>query len=412
MGVWFATTCAGGRPVEAAKKPAPLRIAHVVSAAGWGGMEARTLETARWQAANGHDVLVITPEDGETFAEAVRCGLRTVHADFGGADKLGGLLRFRRLLRDQATDVADFHTNRSYAFGVRDLCALVRSRHNLGKKSSKGLKLNKEFPFHHFISTSRAAQDALTRSGAVRLSRSSVVGEWAEDRFFSPVISGPAVQGLRARLGLPTDRPVIGTCAMIRPDNAFDELIRATAALRDRGLPVTCVLVGGPSERRADLSALELELRALAQDLGVQDLVKFLGHRNDVPELLSAMDVVAIVSRHTAQTRVGPEAAARGRPVVGFSVGALGETVREGLTGRLVPPGDLPAFVGALERLLEDQAGRERIARSAELFARQNFRQGLKMEQTLRAYDQARARRRGRPASSPAQLDASPVQAA
>ncbi len=368
----------------------PLRIVHVVSALGWGGMEARTLETARWQVANGCDVLIATPEHGRTYAAAHRAGLAAASVDFSSSLRLDGLLGLRRLLKTHSADVADFHTNRSHAVAVRDLCALVRSRHNLGKKPAKGLKLNREFPFQHVIATSQAAKEALIRDGAVRRSRASVVGEWAEDRFFAPVINGPAVEGLRDRLGLPTGRPIIGTCAMMRPDNAFDDLIRATAALRDRGLGVTCVLVGGTGERLTGANAVEMDLRTLAQDLGVEDCVMFLGHRNDVPELLSAMDVAAIVSRHTAQTRVGPEAAARGRPVVGYAVGALGETVRDGLTGRLVPAGDLAAFIHGLERFLSDPQERESTGRNAALFARQNFRQGPKMRETLRAYQQAR----------------------
>lgn len=200
------------------------------------------------------------------------------------------------------------------------------------------------------------------------------------------------VAALRRRLGVADGQQVIGACAMLRPDNAFDDLIRVTALLRGRGLDVACLLAGGPPTPGP--CAQERALRALADDLGVADAVKFLGHRADVPDIFSAMDVATVVSRHTAQTRVGPEAAARGRPVVGFRVGALAETVREGLTGRLVAPGDVYGFAQAVERLLRDRNEREAMSSAAAVFARRNFRQGPKMDDTLRVYRAALERRR------------------
>jgi glycosyltransferase involved in cell wall biosynthesis len=190
---------------------------------------------------------------------------------------------------------------------------------------------------------------------------------------------------------VPADDHLIGACAMIRPDNAFENLIRVTADLRARGLPASCLVIGDEPPGQAD--GASARLRALAGDLGLAQCVHFLGHRQDVPELLDALDVAAVVSRHTAQSRVGPEAAARGRPVVGFDVGALSETVRHDETGLLVEPDNLQAFAGAIEGLLRDRHERDRLGAAAARHARLNFRKALKMEQTLAAYRQAMARR-------------------
>jgi D-inositol-3-phosphate glycosyltransferase len=286
--------------------------------------------------------------------------------------------------------VADFHTYRSFSLGVLDLCPLVRSRHNLNRRPAKR-GLPKAFPFDQIIATSEAERSHLVLSGAARADRITVVGEWADESFFAPLPSGEAVAARRASLGLPAGDFVIGACAMLRPDNDFAALLGATARLRQRGLPVSCLVVGGPPEDAAPGAGDSL--RRLAEKLEISDSVRFLGHRPDVPDLLDAMDVAAVVSRHTAQTRVGPEAAARGRPVVGFSVGALGETVSEGKTGLLVGLDDIDAFTGAVERLLRDKALRDQMGGAAAKHAEFNFRQAAKMEQTLAAYRQADARR-------------------
>ena len=382
------------------ERPA-LGIAHVVSATGWGGMEARTLETARWQAEAGHRVVIVTPEASSAFAEAERRGLRAVAIDFAAPGKLAGLRQMRGAFHDHRIDVADFHTNRSHAIGMLGLAALVRSQHNLKKKAPRGPRFSRQFPYGCFISTSEAGKDALIATGAVKADRISVVGEWAAEPFFAPAATAYEVAAMRQRLGVGEGQQVIGACAMLRSDNAFDDLIRATAILRDRGVDVACLLAGGPPTPTRGPCGQERALRALAHDLGVADAVKFLGHRADVPDLFSAMDVATVVSRHTAQTRVGPEAAARGRPVVGFAVGALGEAVREGVTGRLVKPDDLYGFALAVERLLRDRAEREAMSASAAAFAQRNFRQGPKMEQTLRIYRAALDRRKAAPSAEP-----------
>lgn len=378
-----------------------MGVAHVVRETCWGGMEARTIETAQWQAEAGHRVAVITPRHGRTFAEAERRGLRAVHIDFDGPDKLHNLAALRRAVRDHRIDVADVHTNRSLAFALKGMCALVRSQHNLKKKPPRGPRLNREFPFEHFIATSHAARERMSAGGQVRAARISVVGEWAAERFFALAATADEAMRRRAELGVDTFEHVIGACAMLRGDNAFDDLIRATTLLRGRGLDVACLIAGGPSMGGARPCAQEAELRALARDLGVENAVKFLGHRCDVPELFDAMDVAAVVSRHTAQTRVAPEAAARGRPVVGFAVGALPEAVRPGETGALAAPGDVYGFTREIERLLRDRRERERLSAGAAAFARRDFRQAPKMEQTLAVYRRALARNGSRRAEAP-----------
>ena len=187
---------------------------------------------------------------------------------------------------------------------------------------------------------------------------------------------------------------------MLRPDNAFDDLIRATARLHLRGLPVSTLIVGGSARPGIDPCEEELRLRSLAHSCGVEGAVRFLGQRTDVPDLLSVMDVATIVSRHTAQTRVGPEAAARGRAVVAYDVGALRETVEHERTGLLVAPGDVGAFAAAVERLLISPSERAALAAAAAAAAQAGFRQSGKMQETLQVYRQAMLRRAVRTAAA------------
>jgi glycosyltransferase involved in cell wall biosynthesis len=83
--------------------------------------------------------------------------------------------------------------------------------------------------------------------------------------------------------------------------------------------------------------------------------------------------VVCVPSRREGYGVVAREAMAWGRPVVASAVGGLLDAVEDGITGLLVPPGDVRALRDAVARLLADAGLRERLGRAAEAKARAEF---------------------------------------
>jgi glycosyltransferase involved in cell wall biosynthesis len=109
---------------------------------------------------------------------------------------------------------------------------------------------------------------------------------------------------------------------------------------------VELVLVGdGPAR-----PAMEL----LAQQLGVDARVRFLGSRSDVAEILGAADVFVLSSSYEGAPLTVLEALRGGVPVVASDVGDIGLMVRDGQEGFLVPRGDIDGFRLALKRLASD----------------------------------------------------------
>jgi glycosyltransferase involved in cell wall biosynthesis len=101
--------------------------------------------------------------------------------------------------------------------------------------------------------------------------------------------------------------------------------------------------------------------------------VHFLGLRRDVPDLLSAMDILVLPSHTEGFGLALVEAMAAGLPVIATSVGALPEVVTEGENGLLIPPRDAGALAGALERLLSDPALAQRLGANARTHVREHF---------------------------------------
>jgi glycosyltransferase involved in cell wall biosynthesis len=154
---------------------------------------------------------------------------------------------------------------------------------------------------------------------------------------------GPEV---RRELGLPDDLPVIGLVGRLDHwGKGHKELFTAMAQLQGRW-PCRALIVGGG--RR------EEEIKDLAASLGLADLVHFLGSRQDVPDLLQAMDIFVLPSYSEGVSLALLEAMGAGLPVIATAVGGTPEAVTEGVTGLLIPPRDAAALAGALERLLSD----------------------------------------------------------
>ena len=151
------------------------------------------------------------------------------------------------------------------------------------------------------------------------------------------------------RFALPR-RPVRGRIVMVgrlaapkRPDLA----IRALASVRERVPEAELQVVGdGP---------LCEEAQALAADLGLAGAVRFLGNREDVPELLAEAECALLASDYEASPLAVVEAMAASVAVVATDVGGVGELVRPGTTGAVTPKGDADALAQALEHVLADR---------------------------------------------------------
>jgi len=186
---------------------------------------------------------------------------------------------------------------------------------------------------------------------------------WADRRKIEVIYNGVNVQRFdrskapsldRRALGIPTDRPMVATVANCIPEKGLDVFLKAAQVVLKDGTEATFVIVG-------DGPLLE-ELRQLAQSLGIAESTVFLGVRSDVHEIMALSDVFVLCSLwEEAFALVLLEAMASGLPVVASRIGAIPESVVDGTTGILFPPGDFRAAAGAIARLLGDDGLRQQM---------------------------------------------------
>jgi glycosyltransferase involved in cell wall biosynthesis len=183
--------------------------------------------------------------------------------------------------------------------------------------------------------------------------------------------AAPAAGGrdVRTELGIPPEAPVIGAVCILRPQKALDVVVRAAAILAPRFPGMRVLIVGDGPERE--------RIEALVTELGLEDIVVFLGMRTDVPDVVRAMDIGVLSSDFEGTPLAIMEYMDGGRPVVATRVGGIPDLIDHGVHGLLVAPQDPPALAASVAELLLDRTratemgrrGRERRRREFDLDA-------------------------------------------
>ena len=177
------------------------------------------------------------------------------------------------------------------------------------------------------------------------------------------------------------DRPRLLCVGRLIPIKGHIVLLRAFAAAR-RELPELEMDIAGRGP-------LEPALRALAHELGVGDAVHFLGHVSPIQNAIENAAVVVVPSMGEGFGMVALEAMERARPVVAASIGGLGEIVRDGVTGVLVPPGEADPLAAAVVRVASDPELARRMGEAGRERALARFLQSFCTERTELLYEDA-----------------------
>jgi D-inositol-3-phosphate glycosyltransferase len=166
----------------------------------------------------------------------------------------------------------------------------------------------------------------------------------------------------RARVGA-GEPPLVVYVGRIAPIKGLETLLDAIAHLRAAGSVVRLLIVGGEADEPVD--GHEAEIRQRVDGLGLREVVRFVGAQPQeaLRDYYLAADVTVLPSYYESFGMVALEAMACGSPVIGSRVGGLATTVRDGVTGYLVPDGDATALAERLEAVVGDADLRFRLGR-------------------------------------------------
>lgn len=333
-----------------------MKILHVVASMDRGGAEAATVEHVRCASHDIENWVCSLDGGGAALEQARRAGAGVLALSRGRqpfADRARAVYRLTALMKHERFAVVHGHDpsasiQATLAAVWAGVPVVVRSEHGIHYRGR-----NTGIPPQLDLVALRATRRILCTSEAVRRSH-AVRAPWAGDRFVtvtagvSAAIASRPRATFRAELGfLDRDRVVLAVAALT-PRKALHVLVEAFHRITRRSSAARLVIAGdGP---------LRPDLERQVVDAGIADRVRFLGDRDDVPDLLEAADVFASTSAREGMSIALLESMRAGIPAVVSRVGGNPEAVVDGGTGWIVPAGDPGLTAEALLHLLEDRA--------------------------------------------------------
>lgn len=198
----------------------------------------------------------------------------------------------------------------------------------------------------------------------------------------------------RARLGEAAGhRLLLGVVAQLTPWKGQDTAIEALRLLREEGIDAHLLLIGSAKfvdrATRFDNEGYVARLRELVVQAGLEDRVSWLGEREDVPELMRALDVLLLPSWEEPFGRALIEAMAMRVPVLATSVGGPAEIVEDGREGFLLPPRKPQAWAQAIRRFAGHPGLADRMGQAGRLRVEGAFSANRHVRAMLEVYSRA-----------------------
>jgi len=368
-----------------------LKIIHLLASHKWTGPAEGVVTLCRDLKNQGHDVrLFCTPNTRRLLADqAVQRGV-TPESGLWLARKHPELIaldirRLKGILRQERPDILHLHLSADHWIGglaarwVGGETRVIRTIHNSRTIERRPFRswLYKSLT-DGFVTLCEKDREKLRRTYRIDPKPVSVIHGAVDTTRFH--FDTEARLG-RAEFGIKMTTPVVGMVARFQLHRRHEILIEAMTRLRKLFPTVRLLLVGRGEHQPV--------LERIVREKGLDQCVIFTGYRDrDLPQIYAAMDVAVLLAvGNDGSCRAALEAMAVGRPVVGFPVGALPETIVEGVTGHLVPDGDVEKLMERLAALLSDRSRMQSMGEAARKRIEAEFTEEIRLKKTEAFYN-------------------------
>lgn len=362
----------------------PLHILHSEAAVGWGGQEIRVFQESRYLAENGHRVSIVCQPESPL---AKRCekyphpNLACYPVKMTSPVSPGDFISVYRQVKRLRPDLVHTHSSIDswlVSFSARALgIPIVRSRH-------VSIPVKNFFPRNwvytgfpkRIITSGEAVSEVMRGLNGIKPARVTCISAGVDMRRFDCKISG---QAIRDELKLSPEQTLVGKVGVVRSWKGHGFFLQAVEEIA-KEFPGVCFAIVGDGPGFA-------QMKQKAADLNLPNRVFVLGHREDVPEIMAALDVLVLASTAGEGTpQVIPQAFAMKTPVVATRIGAIPDLLGEGERGVLVEPANGSALAAGVAEALRDPDARAQRAEKAREFCRRELTFEMMMDKTLRVY--------------------------
>lgn len=360
-----------------------FRILHTEAATGWGGQEIRILQESLWLAERGHKVFILCALKSniyQRFSQRKIPNLSFHTLPFKRTLDPMDILRTYQLIRRENIDIV--HTHSSIDSWTASIAAklaripIARSRHvSIPAKDFFPRNLVYRFP-GKIIASGEKIAGMMTTLKTVSADKVVSIPAGVNLKRFRPDICGSRV---REEFQVPGDAPLIGKVAIIRGWKGHIDFINAAEiVLKKHPVSFFMIVGSGPGFENT---------KKIIKEKKLDDKIIMTGFREDIPEILNALDILVLASRSgEATSQVIPQAWACKRCILATKAGGIADIVRNNKNGILIPPNAPERMAEELNKLIENPELRIHLAEAGYEYLLQNLTEEGMMEKTLSVY--------------------------
>ncbi|MGC8937863.1 MAG: glycosyltransferase family 4 protein [Thermodesulfovibrio sp.] len=306
-----------------------IKILHTESSPGWGGQENRILNESIGLQKLGAKVYILCQPESKLAEKAREAGIEVFTSPMRKSYDLKAIYNTARLINKLNIDVVNTHSGKdSYIGGFAGKLSkktplIVRTRH-------LALPITSTFSYKYLsdfvVTVSEYVRQYLIQKGIPEKKVFAVPTGIDLEKFNPGKVKGT----LKKELGLNQDTPLIATVAVLRKKKGHHILIEAIPYVLKKFPEAVFVFVGEGPQRK--------NIEEKIKRHGLSKNVIMLGHREDIPQILSSIDLFVLPTLQEALGTSFIEAMAMGKPVIGSNIDGVREVIDNGLNGYLVPP--------------------------------------------------------------------------
>jgi glycosyltransferase involved in cell wall biosynthesis len=366
-----------------------ITVAHIMPWSGIGGVEIATLRMAALTNQRFRNIAFCLPDAHELRSRFEEAGVETAtyqapepslrHSGKYYKDSLliaHALKQVKADIVHFAEEKAAYHCSLAARLaGVRLVCHLRVSNPKLSLRQHLCLR-----PVHSFIFVSQEARQ--TFAIGLPETKTRVIYDAVEVPDADTTEHNLSV---RREFGIPIESPIVGMVARVSPQKDYGTLADAAAIILKKHPDTRFFIVGDNS--LVDLNRQHYEeVSKNLSVLGIRENFLFTGHREDVPRLISAMDICVLSTHKEGFPLSILEMMAMRKPVVATSVGGIPEIVRPGVNGYLHQHGNSKELADAIVTLIEDPDKIKKMGLAACEEVKKNYARDTYIENISRAY--------------------------
>ena len=364
-----------------------LHILHSESATGWGGQEIRIFQESQLLLERGHRVSLVCQPTSYLYKKSLAISSPNFNCYpllMKSTANPFSIVSIFKILKKTKADIIHTHSSiDSWLVGsVAKLSQIpvIRSRHI-------SIPINNMFPNNllysriprKIITSGEAISEVVKSVPGVNPGNVKSVSAGVDFRRFDFKINGIKI---REELGVNPGQPLIGKIGVIRGWKGYNYLLEAAPIILKKFPDARFVFVGnGPGFEQT---------KSIAKSLGLEQKLTFLGHRDDIPEIMAGLDIQVLASFAGEGTpQVIPQAFAMKTPLVATRVGSIPEMLGQGKRGILVEPKNSVDLANGIINLIENPGIRNELAEKGYEFCRNELGVDRMIDETITIYEEA-----------------------